>query len=780
MALDPICGMTVNPATALSAQRDGQTVYFCCESCRQKFLTGNDRPSTCPDIPRPVMHPLVVLNTPALLQRATAPKSGYYCPMCPGVESDRPGICPVCGMALEPTALTLESELDNGELRDMSRRLVVAMVLTIPVFLLAMLPMVGLPLDRWLSPSLNHWMQLILSTPVVWWCGQPFFERGWRSILTLRLNMFTLIALGTGAAYLYSLVVFLIPSIVPGPLQHHGHVDVYFEATAVIITLVLLGQVLELRARRKTGAAIRELMSLAPTEAHKVENGIEQDVPLTSVMINDILRVRPGEKIPVDGQVTEGHSAIDESMLTGEPLPVEKQVGDDVIGGTVNQTGAFLMRADTIGSETVLSRIVQLVSEAQRSRAPIQNLADTVAAYFVPVVVLIAIITFLVWSIVQPAQPAIAWAFVNSVAVLVIACPCALGLATPMSVMVGIGRGARAGVLIKNAQVLEQLEFIDTIVLDKTGTLTEGKPTLVHVAAVSPLGELDVLRLGASVEQFSEHPLARAIVMGAHSRRVILTPVTEFQSAIGGGVSGVVDGQTVMVGQASWLSNQTVTGLEVFDQRANAARQLGHTVVYVSVEGRCAGMFSVADKVKESTPQAIRTLQSMGLHIVILTGDNATSALAIAGPLGITDVHAGIRPDEKLSRIQALQAGGRKVAMAGDGINDAPALAAADVGIAMGTGTDIAMQSASVTLVKGDLRGIVQAVQLGKATMSNIRQNLFFALIYNAIGIPLAAGVLFPFSPNLLLNPMVAAAAMSLSSVSVITNALRLQRARLS
>lgn len=782
MALDPICGMTVNPATALSAQRDGQTVYFCCESCRQKFLTGNQGPSNClgPESPRPVMHPLTVLNTPAPLQMATVPKSGYYCPMCPGVESDRPGICPVCGMALEQTGVTLDSEQDHGELREMSRRLAAAMALTIPVFLLAMLPMVGLPLDRWLSPPVNQWLQLILSTPVVLWCGQPFFERGWRSVLTRRLNMFTLIALGTGAAYLYSLIVFLIPSIVPATLQHHGHVDVYFEATAVIITLVLLGQVLELRARQKTGAAIRELMSLAPTVAHQVKDGDERDIPLTSVMISDILRVRPGEKIPVDGQMTDGHSTIDESMLTGEPLPVEKLVGDDVIGGTVNQTGAFLMRADTIGSKTVLSRIVQLVSEAQRSRAPIQNLADSVAAYFVPVVVLIAVMTFLVWSIAQPAQPAIAWAFVNSVAVLTIACPCALGLATPMSVMVGIGRGARAGVLIKNAQVLEQLEAIDTIVLDKTGTLTEGKPTLATVAAVSPLAELDVLRLGASVEQFSEHPLARAIVLGAQSRRVPLAPVTGFQSAIGGGVSGIVDGQTVLVGQASWLSNQAVTSPEVFDQQAKTARQLGQTVVYVAVDGRCAGLISVADKVKESTPQAIRTLQNMGLHIVILTGDNATSAQAIAGPLGITDVHAGIRPDEKLSRIQALQADGRKVAMAGDGINDAPALAAADVGIAMGTGTDIAMQSASVTLVKGDLRGIVQALQLGKATMSNIRQNLFFALIYNAIGIPLAAGVLFPFSPNLLLNPMVAAAAMSLSSVSVITNSLRLQRARLS
>ncbi|MBS0206419.1 MAG: heavy metal translocating P-type ATPase [Planctomycetes bacterium] len=781
MAIDPICGMTVDPATARSAERDGNKFYFCSEHCRQKFLAEIPKPSpdTAPELARPLLHRLVVLNADMPVQAVIPPKSGYYCPMCPGVESDRPGICPICGMALEPTGV-MDSGQDDDELHDMSRRFVVALALTIPVFLSAMLPMIGLPLDRWISPTVNHWWQLILSTPVVFWCGQPFFERGWRSVVTRRLNMFTLIALGTGAAYLYSVVTFLVPAIVPAGLQRHGHVEVYFEAAAVIITLVLLGQILELRARRKTGAAIRELMSLVPSAAHLVKAGVELDVPLDSVMSGQILRVRPGEKIPVDGELTEGRSSIDESMLTGEPLPVEKQTGDAVIGGTVNQTGAFLMRADKVGSQTVLSRIVQLVSEAQRSRAPIQNLADTVAGYFVPAVVVIAVVTFLVWSIAQPAQPALAWAFVNSVAVLVIACPCALGLATPMSVMVGIGRGARAGVLIKNAEVLEHLEAIDTIVLDKTGTLTEGRPMLTDTFASGPLSDVELLRLAAGVELSSEHPLARAIVAGAESRSLTIPPVSAFQSATGGGVSGTVDGRSVKVGQRPWLLDQKVTGLEVCEERANEWRQQGRTVIFVAVDDRCAGLLSVADRVKETTPNAIRTLQGMGLQVVVLTGDNETSARAITNPLGIDEVHAGIRPDEKLTRIQALQAGGRKVAMAGDGLNDAPALAAADVGIAMGTGTDVAMQSASVTLVKGDLRGIVQSIQLGKATMTNIRQNLFFALIYNAIGIPLAAGVLYPISPHLLLNPMVAAAAMSFSSVSVITNALRLRRARLS
>ncbi len=781
MALDPICGMTVDPATARSAERDGQMFYFCSEYCLQKFLAGDETGSGAGDCCGP-LHQLVVLNAPASPSAApTAASStgGYFCPMCPGVESDKPGICPVCGMALQPKVVTLGSDHDDGELRDMSRRLVIAVILAVPVLLSAMLPMIGVPLDRWLSPTLNLWMQLILSTPVVLWCGWPFFERGLRSVVTRRLNMFTLISLGTGAAYLYSVIVVVLPGVVPASLRHHGRVEVYFEAAAVIIALVLLGQVLELRARRKTGAAIRELMSLVPPEAHLVRDGQERDVPLFDVTAGDLLRVRPGEKIPVDGQVTDGRSSIDESMLTGEPLPVEKQAGDTVIGGTVNQTGSLLMRADKVGGDTVLSRIVQLVAAAQRSRAPIQNLADSVAGYFVPAVVLVAVITFLVWAVLQPAQPALAWAFVNSVAVLVIACPCALGLATPMSVMVGIGRGAKDGVLIRNAEVLERLEKIDTIVLDKTGTLTEGRPSLTDVFTTGVISDLELFRLAASVEQPSEHPLARAIVAGARTRNVTITDVRDFQSITGGGVSGIVEGRAVLVGQRSLLIERQVSDVAMQDERADQWRRQGRTVMHVAVDQRFAGLLAVSDPIKATTPAAIRTLQAMGLRIVMLTGDNATSARAVADSLGIDEVMAGVRPDEKLARIEALRAAGRRVAMAGDGINDAPALAAADAGIAMGTGTDVAMESAAVTLVKGDLRGIVKAIQLSRATMSNIRQNLFFALIYNAIGIPLAAGVLYPISPHLLLNPMIAAAAMSFSSVSVISNALRLRRVRL-
>ncbi len=773
MAIDPICGMTVDPATARSAQRDEQMHYFCSEHCRQRFLAGDVAGSGAGGCGP--LHQLTVLNaSPAVMST-----NGYFCPMCPGVESDKPGICPICGMALEPKVATLESGQDDPELRDMSRRLGIAVAITVPVLLLAMLPMLSVPLDRWISAALNRWMQLILSTPVVLWCGWPFFERGGRSVVTRHLNMFTLIALGAGAAYLYSAIVVLLPGVVPAELQHHGHIEIYFEAAAVIITLVLLGQVLELRARRKTGAAIRELMSLVPPEAHFVSHGQERDVPLSQVATGDILRVRPGEKIPVDGQLTDGRSSIDESMLTGEPVPVEKQPGDTVIGGTVNQTGSFLMRADKVGGDTVLSRIVQQVAEAQRSRAPIQNLADAVAGYFVPVVVLVAILTFIVWAVVQPAQPALAWAFVNSVAVLVIACPCALGLATPMSVMVGIGRGARDGVLIKNAEVLERLEKIDTIALDKTGTLTEGRPTLTDVATAGMLNDLEVLKLAASVEQQSEHPLARSIVEGARARNIELADVQDFRSITGGGVSGVVEGRTILVGQRLLMTDGQVSEVANEDDRADQWRRQGRTVMYVAVDRQLAGLLAVSDTLKATTPAAIRSLHAMGLRIVMLTGDNELSARAVADSLSIDEVFAGLRPEDKLARIKMLRASGRKVAMAGDGINDAPALAAADVGIAMGTGADVAMESAAVTLVKGDLRGIVKAIQLGRATMRNIRQNLFFAMIYNAIGIPLAAGVLYPISPHLLLNPMIAAAAMSFSSVSVISNALRLRRIRL-
>lgn len=780
MAIDPICGMTVDPATARHAEREGQSYYFCSEHCRQQFLAGKTGDGSCCQAGEAsfpagqILHQLPVLKSGS----STASSGGYFCPMCPGVESDKPGICPICGMALQPKVATPGTDADDAELRDMTRRLRIAVVLTVPVLLSAMLPMVGIPL-RFLTPQQHVWLQLVLSTPVVAWCGWPFLERGWRSIATARLNMFTLISLGTVAAYLYSLAVILFPAWMPESLRQHGHVEVYFEAAAVIVTLVLLGQVLELRARHQTGAAIRELMSLVPPDAHVVREGQERDVPLSQVVAGDTLRVRPGEKIPVDGQISEGHSTIDESMLTGEPLPVEKQPGNSVIGGTVNQTGSFLMRADKVGNETVLSRIVQLVSEAQRSRAPIQNLADTVAAWFVPAVVIVAVLTFLVWAIAQPAQPALAWALVNSVAVLVIACPCALGLATPMSVMVGIGRGAREGVLIKNAEVLQRLESIDTVVLDKTGTLTEGRPTLTDVATFGVTNESDVLTLAASVEQHSEHPLARAIVEGATNKNLELADVAEFKSATGGGVSGIISGKSVLVGQMALLTSHDVEVPEAAQKKADEWRQQGRTVIFVAVDRYLAGLLAVADAVKSTTPKAIQALHEMGLRIVMLTGDNRITARAVADALAIDEVIAGVQPDEKLARIAALRQHGRKVLMAGDGINDAPALAAADAGIAMGTGTDVAMQSASVTLIKGDLNGLVKSLRLGRATMDNIRQNLFFAMIYNAIGIPVAAGVLFPISPHLLLNPMIAAAAMSLSSVSVITNALRLRRVSL-
>jgi Cu+-exporting ATPase len=587
--------------------------------------------------------------------------------------------------------------------------------------------------------------------------------------------MFTLIAIGTGAAYLYSLVAVIFPALVPDAFRHEGTVHVYFEAAAVIVTLVLLGQVLELGARRRTGAAIRELLSLAPPTARVVRDGQEREVALEEVRQGDILRVRPGEKVPVDGRLTEGSSSVDEAMITGEPMPVEKQKDDPVIGGTVNQTGSFLMRAENVGGDTVLARIVNMVAHAQRSRAPIQKVADTVAGYFVPAVLLIALATFVVWAVIRPAQPALAYALVNAVAVLIIACPCALGLATPMSIMVGVGRGATEGVLIKDAEVLETLEKIDTVVVDKTGTLTEGRPKLTECLPVPPFAEGDLLRYAASVERNSEHPLAHAIVTGAKERKLSVPAVGEFNSVTGGGVCGTVEGKRVLVGKRSLLAERDVQHVADLDDRADALQRQGRTVMYVAVDGRFAGLVAVSDPIKESTPQAVRSLHDLGLRIIMLTGDNEQTARTVAEKLGIDEFQAGVRPEEKHARIEALKAEGRKVAMAGDGINDAPALAAADVGIAMGTGTDVAIESAGVTLVKGDLRGIVRAVTLGRRTMRNIRQNLFFALVYNALGVPVAAGVLYPISAHLLLNPMIAAAAMSFSSVSVVANALRLR-----
>ena len=811
--LDPVCGMTIDVEKAADQQQlDGETYYFCNRRCGDKFrsdpnwyLTGErgnrleacghghgehsaqpatkagpEAAYTCP------MHPEVVSDKPE-----TCPKCGmalepkrpqqhaartiYTCPMHPEIEQDRPGSCPKCGMALEPKSIQKNAPEDDSELRDMSRRFGMAVVLTVPLALLAMLPMVGVPFDRWLGATTFSWLQLVLSTPVVLWAGWPFFDRGWRSVVTWNLNMFTLIAIGTGAAYLYSLAAVLFPNLIPEDFKHHGRVEVYFEAAAVIVTLVLLGQVLELRARRRTSGAIRQLLSLAPPTAHIVRDGAEQDVPLEQVRQGDVLRVRPGEKIPVDGMIQDGRSAVDESMLTGEPLPVEKKADDKVIGGTVNQTGSFLMVAEKVGEDTVLSQIVNMVANAQRSRAPIQKVADTVAGYFVPAVVLVAVVTFLVWSIVQPRQPALAWALVNAVAVLIIACPCALGLATPMSIMVGIGRGATEGVLIKDAEVLETLEKVDTIVVDKTGTLTEGRPKLTECLPAGSFSGDELLRLAAAVEQQSEHPLAHAIVVGAKDRKIGIPNVEDFDSVTGGGVHAQVEGKAVLVGKRSLLVDQGVSNVAALDERADGLQQQGRTVMYVAVTGQFAGIIAVADPIKSSTPEAVKALHALGLRIIMLTGDNEKTAKTVADQLGIDEFAAGTRPQDKQQRIQALRAEGRTVAMAGDGINDAPALAEAAVGIAMGTGTDVAIESSGVTLVQGDLRGIIKAVKLSRATMRNIRQNLFFAFIYNALGVPIAAGVLYPISEHLLLNPMIAAAAMSLSSVSVVGNALRLR-----
>ena len=795
--------MTVDEATARSAERDGKTVYFCSEHCRQKFL-GNPAPEkqnslldlnaasnqhasgkyTCP------MHQEVQSDKPGSCPtcgmalesaRPSAQKQTVIsiCPMHPEIEQEGPGSCPKCGMDLEPKIAQAKSEEDDSELRNMTGTFWVGLVLTVPVLLLAMLPMIGVPVNRWLGATLHSWLQLVLGTPVVLWCGWPFFERGWKSIVTWNLNMFTLIAIGTGAAYFYSVVTVLFPGLIPEDFKHHGMLEVYFEAAAVIVTLVLLGQMLELRARRRTGTAIRELLSLAPPTARIVRDGQEREVPLLEVHQNDILRVRPGEKIAVDGKITEGRSTVDESMLTGEPLPVEKNKDDPVIGGTVNQTGSFLMVAEKVGQDTVLARIVNMVAAAQRSRAPIQKVADLVAGYFVPVVVVVAVITFLVWSIAAPKQPALAWAFVNAVAVLIIACPCALGLATPMSIMVGIGRGAKEGILIKDAAVLETLEKVDTIVIDKTGTLTEGRPTLTECVPASPFTEEDVVRFAASVEQNSEHPLAHAIVTRAKDRGINIPTVEAFESVTGGGVHGTVEGKSVLIGKKSLLAEQSVQNVAALDGRADELQQQGRTVMYVAVDGRFAGLVAVSDPIKDSPVEALRSLHGLGMRVIMLTGDSEKTAKVVADKLGIDEFHAGVRPEDKYERIKALKTEGRKVAMAGDGINDAPALAEADVGIAMGTGTDVAIESSGVTLVKGDLRGIVKALKLSRNTMRNIRQNLFFALIYNALGVPIAAGILYPISEHLLLNPMIAAAAMSCSSVSVVANALRLRTMRL-
>jgi Cu+-exporting ATPase len=770
-AIDPVCGMTVDPATAkFSTQHDGRTYYFCCGGCLAKFqadpvkyLGGSKDPQL-----RAPLH-----QGP----RSKAQGLEFTCPMHPEVRQIGPGSCPICGMALEPVEMTAE-EPENEELIDMTRRFRVSAVLTAPVVLLAMSEMLPGELGHAVPGAVRAWIQLALATPVVLWGGAPFFVRGWQSIVNRSPNMFTLIALGVGVAWVYSVVATLVPGIFPPSFRmHDGSVGVYFEAAAVIVVLVQLGQLLELRARSQTGAAIRALLGLAPKTARRVRpDGTDEDVPLEHIHPGDRLRVRPGEKVPVDGVVIEGTSAVDESMVTGEPIPVEKRAGDPVVGATVNGTGSLVMRAEKVGAGTLLARIVAMVAQAQRSRAPIQKLADVVSGYFVPAVVAVAVITAVVWALVGP-EPRTAHAIVNAVAVLIIACPCALGLATPMSIMVATGRGATAGVLFKNAEAIEVLRSVDTLVVDKTGTLTRGKPALVAVVPMAGWSEPDVLRVAAALERGSEHPLAAAIVAGAAARGLPPGAADAFESRTGKGVLGRVDGRAVALGNLRLLED---LGVQPGDAaaRAEAMRREGQTAMFVVVDGAVAGLVAVADPIKDTTPDAIAQLHAEGLRIVMLTGDSRTTAEAVARSLSIDEVIPDVLPDQKAAVIERLQREGRVVAMAGDGINDAPALAQAQVGIAMGTGTDVAMESAGVTLVKGDLRGIVRARRLSRATMINIRQNLFFAFVYNALGVPVAAGVLYPVF-GLLLSPMIAAAAMSLSSVSVIGNALRLRRAEL-
>ncbi len=768
---DPVCGMEVAPGSAAGTSRhDGHTYVFCSRNCLEKFQA---------DPARYLQNREEVHTRGTALHPRPAPSglTKYTCPMHPEIVRDRPGACPICGMALEPVTDTGDDA--NPELAAMSRRFRVCLALTAPLLLLAMAEMVpSLSPGRLFPGRALLWVQLALATPVVLWGGAPFFTRGWASVVNRSPNMFTLIALGTGAAYLYSLIATIFPAVIPDSFRDHGGtVPVYFEAAAVITTLVLLGQVLELRARSQTSSAIKMLLGLAPKTARRLrEDGTEEDAPLDQVQPGDRLRVRPGEKIPVDGVVIEGRSAVDESMVTGESIPVTKEQGGRVIGGTVNGTGGFVMRADRVGAETMLAQIVKMVGDAQRTRAPIQRLADVVSAYFVPAVVMVALLTFAAWAAFGP-EPRMAYALVNAVAVLIVACPCALGLATPMSIMVGTGRGATAGVLIKDAEALEVLERVDTLVVDKTGTLTEGKPRVVSVVTAPGQDELELLGQAAALERSSEHPLAGAVVSAAEVRGSGRREAVAFASLTGRGVTGTVDGRPVAVGNRKLLSELGVDPGE-FASKAEALRADGQTVVFVAVDGEMAGLLGIADPIKESAAEAVNSLHGEGLRIVMLTGDNRTTAESVGRKLGLDDVRAEVLPEQKGEEIKRLQSEGRVVAMAGDGINDAPALAQAQVGIAMGTGTDVAMESAGVTLVKGDLRGIVRARRLSRATMRNIRQNLAFAFVYNVLGVPVAAGVLYPFF-GLLLSPMIASAAMTFSSVSVILNALRLRQVEL-
>jgi len=805
MERDPVCGMSVDPNSARArVEHSGKTYYFCCAGCAkkfeadpQKFLAAEEHsvplaalsPTTvqgtfiCPMDPevkeaQPGACPKCGMALEPALPAPAATRVEYACPMHPEIAEAKPGACPICGMTLEPRTLAAE-EQENAELVSMTRRFWASLVLTIPVLVLGMSDLIPRqPVQKFLSMRAIGWIEFALATPVVVWGGLPFFQRGWASIVNRSLNMFTLIALGTGTAYAYSVAAVLFPRLFPASFQRMpGEVPVYFEAAAAITTLVLLGQVLELRARSRTSQAIRSLLKLSPKTARLVRaDGTEIDVPVEHIQPGDTLRVRPGEKVPVDGIVVEGSSSVDESLMTGEPLPVEKLPSSRAIAGTLNGTGTFVMRAGRVGRDTLLAQIVRMVSEAQRSRAPIQNLADRVSGYFVPVVLIVAILTFAIWSILGPA-PRMAYALLNAVAVLIIACPCALGLATPMAIMVGTGRGALAGILVKNAEALETLEKVDTLVVDKTGTLTEGKPRVVSVVAAPPTSETQLLRIAATLEKASEHPLAAAILSAASERGIETGDLAGFESRPGKGITALVDGRPAALGNRA-LFAQLGISVAALEQGAESREADGQTVVFVASDGKTTGLIGVADPMKSSTPEAIARLGDDGIRIVMLTGDTARTAQSIARKLGIEDVRAEVLPQQKGEIVSQLRAEGHVVAMAGDGINDAPALAQADVGISMGTGTDIAMESAGITLMRGDLRGIARARALSQATMRNIRENLFFAFIYNAIGVPVAAGILYPFF-GILLSPILASAAMTFSSVSVITNALRLQRIQL-
>lgn len=762
-AVDPVCGMTVDPETTPHhAEHGGEAFHFCSAGCRTKFVADPakylEKDSRPPEPPPP-------------------PGTIYTCPMHPEVRQEGPGSCPICGMALEPELVTADAA-PNPELADMTRRFWVGLALTLPVFALEMGAHVVPGLHHLIPPGVSHWVQFALATPVVLWAGWPFFERGWRSLVTRNLNMFTLIAMGVGVAWLYSVVAVIAPDVFPPAFRTaEGATPVYFEAAAVITVLVLLGQVLELRAREQTSGAIRALLDLAPKTARRVRaDGEDEEVPLDQVLAGDRLRVRPGEKVPVDGTILEGRVAIDESMVTGESMPVTKEAGEAVIGGSINKTGSFVMRAEKVGAETLLSQIVQMVAQAQRSRAPIQRLADMVSGWFVPAVIAAAVLAFAAWATFGP-DPRFGFALVAAVSVLIIACPCALGLATPLSIMVGVGRGAQAGVLIKNAEALERFEAIDTLVIDKTGTLTEGRPAVTAIRPAAGFDEAELLRLAASLERGSEHPLAEAIVRAAKARGLALAEPAAFDSPVGKGVTGEVDGRRVLLGSGRFLAE---AGVETgpLAAEAEALRADGATAIFMAVDGAPAAVFAIADPVKATTPEAVRALKAAGIRLVMLTGDNRTTALAVARGLGIDEVEAEVLPQDKAAVVQKLKAEGRKVAMAGDGVNDAPALAAADVGVAMGAGADVAIESAGVTLLRGDLQGLVKARRLSKAVMANIRQNLFFAFVYNAAGVPIAAGLLYPVF-GWLLSPAIAAGAMALSSVSVVGNALRLRGVRL-